>query len=151
MSSQHKDFEASKCTNGDSTTLTNSNLCHTVVNGDSAPWLLLKFQNQVAVTRVDIYNRAKYGSRTRNLEVRLTEEEPTTADTMYTRGQLLGTFEGPGAKGQIISVGGPAKTGRYVLIQMNHQDVLHFHEVSVFGRVSSGLPKMISDARWTID
>ena len=146
MSSLHRSgFEASKCINGDSTTGTNSNLCHTAGNGDRAPWLLLKFQDRVAVTRVVIYNRVNRRSTTRNLEVRLTDELPTTGDRMYTGGQLLGTFEGPGTDGQVISVSGSAKTGRYVLIQMNHQDVLHFHEISVFGRVSSGLPKIAID------
>ena len=129
-------FEASKCINGVTTGVT-SNLCHTAVNGDSAPWLLLKFHNRVAVTRVEIYNRAPFGSRTENLEVRLTEKLPTTGDAMYTGGQLLSTFKGPGTDGQIISVSGSAKIGRYVLIQMkNHQQVLNFHEVFVFGRVS---------------
>lgn len=56
---------------------------------------------------------------------------------MYTGGQLLGSFKGPaGTNGQVISVNGSAKTGRYVLIQMNTQRILNFHEVSVFGRVS---------------
>ena len=133
-------FEASKCIDGITIDdLSSDNLCHTAINLDIAPWLLLKFQNKVAVTSVEIYNRADgYWSRTRNLEVRLTEEQPTTADRMYTGGHLLGTFEGPGTKGQVIIVSGSAKTGRYVLIQMNHQDALNFHEVSVFGRFSPG-------------
>ena len=156
MSSQLRDFAASRCIDGVTTVGPQTgdlrNLCHTLVNQDPAPWLLLKFQNTVEVTRVEIYNRndsnwqATY-ERTRNVEVRLIDELPTRGDTMYTGGQLLGTFKGPATQGQIISVNGSAKTGRNVLIQMNHQDVLHFHEVSVFGRVSSGL----SDARWTID
>ena len=135
MSSQHLDFEASRCIDG-VTTGDPGNLCHTATNGDSAPWLLLQFRNRVSVTKVEIYNRVTSGDRTRNLEVRLTEELPTTGATMYTGGQLLGTFQGPGGNGQVISVSGSAKTGRYVLIQMNYQEVLHFHEVSVFGRVS---------------
>ena len=116
MSSQLRDFAASKCINGD-TTGTNSNLCHTAVNGDRAPWLLLKFPGRVAVTRVEIYNRdsTKWFDRTRNLEVRLTDELPTrwTRNRMYTGGQLLGTFKGPGTKGQVISVSGSAKTGSH--------------------------------------
>ena len=132
MSSQHKHYEASRCIDGLTT-----NLCHTAVNGDQAPWLLLQFASRVAVTRVEIYNRAAFGSRTENLEVRLTEEPPTSGDAMYTGGRLLGTFKGPGLDGQIISVSGSAKIGRYVLVQMNNrQQVLNFHEVFVFGRVS---------------
>ena len=90
------------------------------------------------VTKVDIYNRDDgYGSRFRNVEVRLTDELPTSGDIMYNGGQLLGTFAGPGGTGQIIEVEGPAKTGRYVLIQMNHRDCLNLHEVEAFGQVIS--------------
>ena len=88
------------------------------------------------VTRVDIYNRDDhYGSRLRNVEVRLTDELPPSGDQMYTGGQLLGTFAGPGTPGQIIKVEGPARTGRYVLIQMNSRDCLNLHEVETFGGV----------------
>ena len=54
---------------------------------------------------------------------------------MYTGGDILGTFAGPGTKGQVIKVEGPARTGRYVLIQMNNPDSLNLHEVEAFGQV----------------
>ena len=104
---------------------------------EAAPWLALEFHDKVVVTRVEIYNRADaHGDRTRNLEVRLTEELPTSRNTMYTGGQLLGTFKGPGTNGQEISVSGSAKIGRYVLIQMDNRERLNLHEVMAFGRVS---------------
>ena len=134
MSSEHTIFVASRCIDG-VTRGVRSNVCHTLK--EQAPWLLLDFQNRVEVTRVDIYNRADCcGERTRNLIVRLTDEVPTTGSTMYTGGQLLGTFQGPGTNGQVISVSGSAKIGRYVLIQMDYQQPLNLHEVFVFGRVS---------------
>lgn len=120
------------------------NLCATP--GDSIKtyqWLALQFQEQVEVFRVDIYNRihpkAGVPERTRNLEVRLTYELPTSADSMFTNGHLLGTFDGPGKSGQIIKVEGLAQVGRYVLIQMNHKAQMAFHEVKVYGRKAKAM------------
>ena len=114
-------------------------MCHTHCDKNT-PWLALEFLEPVKVTRVDIYNRgdtAAAAARTKNLEVRLTDELPASEDQMYTEGQLLGTFQGPGTKGQIIRVQGSARTGRYALIQMNNRGCLNLHEVEVFGSVIS--------------
>ena len=95
-----------------------------------APWVALQFFGPVNVTRVDITSAAGI----KNLEVRLTDELPTSGDQMFTGGQLLGTFEGPGTEeGQNIMVEGPARIGRYVLVQMKHQDCLNLKQVEVFG------------------
>ena len=103
----------------------NTTMCHSLCN-TSAPWLALKFPGPVKVKRVDMYNLGDHlASRLRNVEVRLTDELPTSGDQMYTGGQLLGTFAGPGTNGQIVKVEGTARTGRYVLIQMNNRDCLH--------------------------
>ena len=105
----------------------------------TAPWLALEFAGPVEVTRVNIYNRGdkdrQSAERTRNLEVRVVDELPTSGDQMYTGGQLLGKFSGPGKKGEIIKVEGPVRTGRYVLVQMNNRDCLNLHEVEAFGRI----------------
>ena len=105
----------------------------------NTPWLALEFSGPVNVTRVDIYNRVDNSitaARLKNVEVRLTEELPTSDDQMYTGGELLGTFKGPGTKDQtIIKVDGNApKIGRYVLIQMNNRDCLNLYEVEAFGQ-----------------
>ena len=116
-------------------------MCHNSCErtNERAPWLALEFAGPVEVTRVDIYNRGdecgRCAARTKNVEVRLIDELPTSGDQMYTGGQLLGNFAGPGKKGEIIKVEGPVRTGRYVLVQMNNQDCLNLHEVEAFGRV----------------
>ena len=130
-------YPGSNCIDG--ITSDKSNLCATPSNNKKpCQWLALQFQEQVEVFRVDIYNRihprADVPERTRNLEVRLTQNLPTSANSMYDEGQLLGTFTGPGKRGQIIKVEGPAQIGRYVLIQMNHPEQMAFHEVKVYGR-----------------
>ena len=109
--------------------------CHSNCN-ETAPWLALEFPDPVKVTRVDIYNRrGEHGARTKNLEVRLTNDLPTSGDQMYTGGELLGTFVGPGVGGEIIKVEGSALTGRYILIQMDSEDYLNLLEVEAFGSV----------------
>ena len=49
------------------------------------------------------------------------------------------SFQGPASAGQVIKVQGPAKTGKYVLVQMNNSpDCLSLNEVEVFGCVVTG-------------
>ena len=46
------------------------------------------------------------------------------------------SFQGPASTGQVIEVHRPAKTGKYVLVQMNNsQQCLNLNEVEVFGCV----------------
>ena len=134
-SAYNTDSVATKCIDGITTT---DNMCHTRVR-HPAPWLALRFPEQVAVARVDIYNRVTQAHRLRNVEVRLTEELPTSSDWMYTGGELLGTYRGPATSAEkIIRVEGAAKIGKYVLIQMNNvwdnRYHLNWHEVEAFGR-----------------
>ena len=117
-----------------------ASMCHSNCSTNT-PWLALEFSGPVNVTRVDIYNRVDnptMAARFKNVEVRVTEELPTSDHQMYTGGELLGTFTGPGTKDQtIIKVEGKApKIGRYVLIQMNSRDCLNLFEVEVFGQGS---------------
>ena len=111
-------------------------MCHTGSCIDNTPWLALEFPGPVMVTRVDIYNRddaLSNAQRLKNVEVRLTDELPPSGDQMFTGGQLLGSFDGPGTNGQIVKVEGTSRTGRYVLIQMNNRGSLNLHEVEAFG------------------
>ena len=82
----------------------------------------------------DIYPPQAYYDRLKNVEVRLTDKLPTSRDEMYTEGELLGIFWGPGKRGEVVKVEGSARTGRYVLIQMNNRKALNLHEVEVFGQ-----------------
>ena len=144
-----QDTSADKCIDN-ITESVRSSLC--VTNSENAPWLALEFSELVIVKRVVIYNRGDHGvpgephyvqpqihnyhNRLKNVEVRVTKELPTSGEKMFTEGELLGTFAGPGGLGQIISVEGPTRTGRFVLVQMNNTEYLNLHEVEVFG--SSG-------------
>ena len=129
-------YAATKCIDGITTT---PSLCHTRDYTHPAPWLALEFPESVSVTRVNIYNRGdgcgdSCATRLRNAEVRLTDQLPTSADQMYTGGELLGTIKGPATLSEIIRVEGAAKIGKYVLIQQNHQAYLNLHEVEAFGK-----------------
>ena len=93
MSSARAGHEATNCIDGNKTAL--STMCHNSCS-EKAPWIALQFYGTVAVSRVDIYNIGNHlASRTRNVEIRLTDELPASADQMYAGGQLFGTFQGP--------------------------------------------------------
>ena len=75
--------------------------------------------------------------RTQNVQIRISNELPTDGKTMFTGGEALGTFKGPATKGQTVEIpsgeGWEKKTGRYVIIQMNHNDYLNLHETYAVG------------------
>ena len=102
---------------------------------------------RVSVDKVFLYNRidsTDKGFRARNIEIRLSDELPTSASSMFTGGDMLGTFAGPGTSGQMILIESganwPTKYGRYVIVQMdNGNEPLNLKEVTVFGK--GELPK----------
>ena len=137
-----------KCIDG-ITTGTGS-LCHS--KRELAPWLALDYGKdaRVSVEKVVLFNRAGWDfsawialpswDRTKNVEVRLANELPTSGKKMFTGGELLGTFKGPGTMGQQIEIkSGPGwekKSGRYLIIQMNHKgkpEYLNLQEVFAVG------------------
>ena len=80
-------------------------LCHT--NNDAKPWIAVDYGTRVIVERVELFNRADaVGSRTRNVDVRISDELPTSGDQMFSGGTLLGHFAGPGTDGQHIIISG---------------------------------------------
>ena len=113
---------------------------------DLVPWIALDFgeEIQVSVGKVVIVNRIDCcHARTKNLEVRLTNELPADGKSLFTGGQLLGTFDGPGTKGQKIEIEAEEQmlSGRYLLVQMDHTeskegkgDSLNLKEVTAFGK-----------------
>ena len=136
---------ADKCIDGitDGPDSTPGDMCHTL--HDAAPWLALDYGvSRVSVARVVIVDRKSCGSkhecmgRTKNVEVRLSDELPTSATSMFSGGDLLGTFAGPAFGQQVEIQSGPGwaeKYGRYVIVQMDNGGPLNLKEVTAFGGV----------------
>ena len=106
-----------------------------ITQKETAPWLLLNFGREVQVSSVLIENKIDRGyNRTRNVNIRVSSTPPVFGSEMFTGGQLLGTFKGPGTSGQRIEViGGTELTGRYVVVQMDFSsaaDRLNLKEVT---------------------
>ena len=95
---------AERCIDGDI-----KSFCYTVDGEHPSPWLAIDYKTSVTVQRVEIFNRVDCcGERTRNVDVRIANELPTSASEMFTGGTLFGHFAGPGANGQHINISGQA-------------------------------------------
>jgi len=130
------EFPASKCIDGDTEghSLVDRNMCHT--QSEPFPWFAIDYGKMVAVNQVEIFNReACCGESTKNVDVRVSAELPTSANEMFTGGSLLGHFAGPATNGQLITIRGPLLWGRYVIVQMDNGDdnALNLREVRAFG------------------
>ena len=80
-------------------------MCHTY--NDATPWIAIDYGTRVIVERVEIINRGDCcGDRTRNVDVRISDELPTSGDQMFSGGHLLGHFAGPATNGQHIIISG---------------------------------------------
>ena len=130
------DVGADKCIDG--ITDGTSAVCQS--NMEPSPWLALDFGDgaSVAVEKVVLYNRGDFNAaRTRQVEIRLAEELPISSTTMFTGGALLGNFPGPAASGQQVDIKSGSnwatQYGRYVVVQMNNNDVLNLAEVVTYG------------------
>ena len=111
QSSTHAGFSASKCIDGDITGPDSGfddrgdDLCHT--NEEPAPWIALDFGKTVVVNRVEIFNRALCcGDRTRNVDVHISNQLPTSSREMLFDDTLFGHFAGPATNGQHIIISG---------------------------------------------
>ena len=108
MSSTHSPRTADRCIDGDTESAANhdhTNLCHT--QNEGLPWLAIDYGTPVTVKRVEIFNRDDCcGDRTKNVDVRVAYELPTSSSQMFSGGSLLGHFAGPGTDGQHIIVSG---------------------------------------------
>ena len=108
MSSTHSPRTADRCIDGDTESAANhdhTNLCHT--QNEGLPWLAIDYGTPVTVKRVEIFNRDDCcGDRTKNVDVRVAYELPTSASQIFSGGSLLGHFAGPGTDGQHIIVSG---------------------------------------------
>ena len=99
-------FLAANCIDG----VTGSGkMCHT--RNDRFPWFAVDYGKTFAIRTVEIFNRHDCcGARTRNVEVRVSEELPAPATTednqKFSGGSLLGTFTGPVKDGHYIIITG---------------------------------------------
>ena len=97
-----------------------------ISKAEFAPWLALDYGEgkRVSVEKVFLYNRNdRHWERTKNVQIRISNELPASGKRMFRGGELLGSFEGPATRGQIVEIpSGPGwdeKSGRYLIIQMN--------------------------------
>merc|ERR1712061_310560 len=111
----------------------NRSICHT--SETATPWIAIDYGTSVTVERVEIFNRHHCcGSRTKNVDVRISNELPTSETQMFSGGTLLGHFAGPGTDGQHIGISGQAASGRYVIVQMDNGGLpMNLDEVKAFG------------------
>ena len=101
-------FPTAKCIDGDTETdaKPGGNMCHTNLN-ERSPWLAIDYGTTVNVIRVEIFNRHDCcGDLTKNVDVRVADEVPTSASQMFSGGSLLGHFAGPATDGQHIIISG---------------------------------------------
>ena len=120
----------------------NFSLCAT--RTQRAPWLAIDYGAKVSVEKVVLYDRDDCCSgRTRNVEIWLADEIPTSGEHKFSDGQMLGSF--PGAihahdhgHGIVIHswAGWENKFGRYLIIQIsdgNEGMILNLREVFAIG------------------
>jgi len=108
-------------------------------NVENAPWLAIDYGTKVDIERVEIFNRVKWGDRSRNIDVRISDELPTSGSKMFSGGALLGHFDGPATDGEHIIISGKTMlSGRYVIVQLNQKTILNFQEVKAFGTSANG-------------
>jgi len=141
-------FIAAKCIDGDTTGVDDGvdsvfgDMCHT--NEERAPWFAIDYGRTVTVATVEIFNRVSCcGDRTRNVDVRISDELPVSGSRMFSGGTLFGHFAGPATNGQHITISGEREmSGRYVIVQMDKRFTkngestpLNLKEVRAFGRL----------------
>ena len=83
-------------------------LCCTAEPAEAAPWIAIDYNASVTVRRVEIFNGGQLfnGRRTREVDVRISDELPTSGSQMFSGGTLFGHFAGPGTGGQHIIISG---------------------------------------------
>jgi hypothetical protein len=151
LSSLHGAYVAGNCIDGNTVPVASGQpprICHT--ENDTTPWIAIDYGTRVIVERVEIFNRVAYGDRTRNVDVRISDELPTSGDQMFSGGTLLGQFAGPGTDGQRIIISGQETSGRYVIVQMNSPTYLNLQEVKAFGRALTGELESGAGVNWKL-
>ena len=110
-SAKNPDYEAAKCIDGrtlgpDDSQSENPDLCQT--KEETEPWLAIDYGKKVTVEKVELFNRRDCcGERTRNVDIRVSDELPSSNfSQMFSGGNLFGHFAGPGSDGQHIVISG---------------------------------------------
>ena len=99
-STYSKSFAAANCIDGNTKSVCAS-------QEENAPWLAIDYGTEFFIERVEIFNRNRIaGDRTRNVDVRISDELPTSGSEMFSGGSLLGHFDGPATNGQHIVISG---------------------------------------------
>ena len=78
-------------------------LCHT--DPEDVPWIALDFGSPVTVHRVELFKSALGADRIQNVDVRISENLPTSGTNMFSGGTLLGQYAGPDTEKQHIISG----------------------------------------------
>ena len=130
-----------KCIDGVIDNPENFSLCATYT--EKAPWLAIDYGEnaKVSVAEVVLYNREDCcHRRTRNVEIWLADEIPTSGAEKFSGGNLIGTFAGPGTPGERIVIqsqqGWEKKSGRYLIVQISNGNkgiILNLREVVASG------------------
>merc|ERR1719206_48905 len=111
-------------------------ICHTRHGADNFPWIALEFSAPVQVTKVEILNAQSQWERIGTVDVRITESLPTDGQTMFSDGELFGSFTGPGTTGGVVTLEETPKQGTFVLLQRNKgqhpNEVLIVSDIRVF-------------------
>ena len=109
------------------------------------PWLAFEFQSKINVSSIVLRNPPKHGNRTANVFVQVTDRLPAIGEGIFSEGNLIGIFTGPGRDDQTIHIETDSSlSGRYLLIQMDKRAAnrslryLNLNEVEVIGTLQAG-------------
>ena len=103
-STYHDNYRAAFCIDGN-THDRHGSIC--VTNGERTPWIAIDYGTRVIIETVEIFNRLSCcGDRTRNIDVRISNELPTSGSERFPLGTLFGHFAGPGTDAQQIIISG---------------------------------------------
>merc|ERR1711962_1295692 len=150
MSSVWTGFPAEKCIDGifkHAGPGNKRNLCHTA-GGEKYPWIAVNIPRS-QVDSVRIHNRYRCPwddqtlevyQRTRNIKVRVAYNIPTTADSPFTEGTLLGEeYKGPAKIGEKIEIHSTEPIfGTWVIVQMENTHSINLVEIEVFSKRGTG-------------
>ena len=97
---------------------TTGQVCHTQ-NEHTYPWLAYRFSSRVIVSEVSIADLTDFSHSYSRVEVWVSDDPPTDAESKFTNGQMLGAFGPHGKTAQTINItaNGMIAVGTYVIIQ----------------------------------